>query len=113
VRDGGRVVRDAAVHLSADVLVDALRARDLLELVLDVCRARGVLLHDLCGRARSQSVCRARHEVWWCIRHHPERSYSLGEIARLFGRDPSTVFDGVRAHGRHVSSDADPPSEVI
>jgi len=86
----------------SDVVVDALQVRDLLELVLDVCSRRGVLLHELCGRLRSQGITGARHEAWWRIHHHPERSYSLSEIARLFGRDPSTVLAGVRAHAHRL-----------
>lgn len=96
----------------ATEVIDALSARDLLDLVLDVCRARGVVLHDLCGRDRSQSVSRARQEAWWRIHHHPYRCYSLSEIARLFRRDPSTVLAGVRAHGRHITEQAAPPAEV-
>jgi len=36
------------------------------------------------------------------MRHHPERYYSLLEIARLFGRDHGTVLAGVRAHDRRL-----------
>jgi len=34
---------------NVDVIVRDLKARHLLALVLDVCRPRGVLLHELCG----------------------------------------------------------------
>jgi chromosomal replication initiation ATPase DnaA len=90
------------MSIPSQLVVEALEARDLLDLVLDVCRRRGVLLDELCGRLRSQSIAGARHEAWWRIRHHPERAYSLSEIARLFGRDPSTVLAGVRAHAHHL-----------
>lgn len=86
----------------ANILAD-LDARDLLELVTNVCRTRGVLLHELCGRTRSQSVSHARHETWWLLRHHPERDYSLSEIGRLFGRDHTTVRHGIEIHRRRVS----------
>jgi len=88
--------------LIAGRVIDALRARDLLELVEDICRTRGVVLHELCGRTRSRSVSRARHETWWCIRRHPERHYSVLEIARLFGRDHTTVSAGIDAHRRRL-----------
>jgi len=87
----------------ADVVIE-LGARDLLALVVDVCRTRGVKLDDLCGRARSRSVSRARQEVWWRLRTDPERYFSLPEIARLFGRDHTTVLAGVAAHEHRTSS---------
>jgi chromosomal replication initiation ATPase DnaA len=84
-------------------VADQLRARDLLTLVDDVCKRRGVTLDEVCGRARSQAISRTRQEVWWRIRHHPERSYSYPEIARLFARDHSTIIAGISAHGRRGS----------
>jgi chromosomal replication initiation ATPase DnaA len=86
------------------VVVDGLRARDLFALVDEVCRSRGVTLDEVCGRARSQAVSCARQEVWWRIRHHPERNYSYPEIARLFARDSTTVIAGINAHERRVSA---------
>jgi chromosomal replication initiation ATPase DnaA len=88
--------------LPSDV-ANQLRARDLLPLVDDVCKCRGVTLDDVCGRARSQAIARARHEVWWRIRHHPEREYSYPEIARLFARDHTTIMAGISAHERRAS----------
>jgi chromosomal replication initiation ATPase DnaA len=82
-----------------------LRARELLALVDDVCKRRGVTLDELCGRARSQAISRARHEVWWRIRHHPEREYSYPEIARIFARDHTTIMAGISAHERRASVD--------
>jgi chromosomal replication initiation ATPase DnaA len=75
----------------------------MLTLVDDVCKRRGVTLDEVCGRARSQAISRARQEVWWRIRHHPERSYSYPEIARLFARDHSTIIAGICAHERRAS----------
>lgn len=101
------ISRTSDVVTTAHV-VDALRARDLLELALEVCKTRGVLLQDLCGRTRAQSVARARHEAWWRIRNHPERYYSLFEIARLFERDPATVSVGVARHQQRLDRRAAP-----
>jgi chromosomal replication initiation ATPase DnaA len=81
-------------------VVRQLRRRHLLPLTHDICKRRGVTLHDVCGRARSQAISRARQEVWWCIRHHPQREYSFPEIARLFARDHTTIMAGIRAHER-------------
>jgi chromosomal replication initiation ATPase DnaA len=54
----------------------------------------------LCGRRRTHAVATARHELWWLIRHHPDRCYSYSEIARLVSRDHATVLQGVVAHDR-------------
>lgn len=97
--------RPAGIRATGSTIIDALAARDLLELVDDVCRLRGVARADLCGRIRSRSVSRARQETWWRLRLHPHRFYSLVEIARLFGRDHATVRAGVLAHARRLAAD--------
>lgn len=84
-------------------VVANLRVRGLLELLNDVCTHRGITRHELCGRARTRAVSRARHELWCLIFEHPERSYSLSEIARLFDRDHSTVLDGIQTHRRRMA----------
>jgi chromosomal replication initiation ATPase DnaA len=86
---------------AAAAVVQDLQARNLLELVQQVGARRGVCLTELCGRTRTRNVVAARHEVWWRIRNHPERCYSLHEIAHLFGNDHATVWAGLRAHQRH------------
>jgi chromosomal replication initiation ATPase DnaA len=85
-------------------IADDLEARDLLALVDDVCRRRGVPRLLILGRARTQSVSRARQEIWWLLRHDPERHYSLLEIARLFRRDHATIVAGLAAHARRSQS---------
>jgi chromosomal replication initiation ATPase DnaA len=85
-------------------IVDDLAARDLLSLVDEVCHRRGVPRALLLGRVRTQSVSRARQEIWWLLRHHPERHYSLLEIACLFRRDHATIVAGLAAHARRVAS---------
>jgi chromosomal replication initiation ATPase DnaA len=88
--------------ICAPAVLENLRSRDLLALVREISTRRGVPLDELCGRQRARSVSRARQEVWWRMRHHPERYYSLLEIARLFGRDHGTVVAGIRAHDRRL-----------
>jgi len=83
-------------------IADNLRARDLLPLVDEVCKRRGVTLDEVCGRARSQAVSRARHEVWWRLRHHPDREYSYPEIAQIFARDHTTIMAGISAYERRT-----------
>jgi|HubBroStandDraft_6_1064221.scaffolds.fasta_scaffold1127873_2 chromosomal replication initiation ATPase DnaA len=89
--------------MTSNRIIDALRERDLDAIALDVAARRGVPLAELCGRGRTQSVARARHEVWWRIRHHPERYLSLPEIARLFGRDHTTIMAGIEAHAQRLA----------
>lgn len=90
------------------VVLDDLRRRDLLDLVEEVAVRRGVLVDHLCGTARTLSVSRARQEAWWRMRRHPERCFSLFEIARLFGRHHTTIMAGVAAHARRLEKDATP-----
>ena len=86
------------MHRRHLALLDELDARGLLDLVDDLCRRRGVLRRELLGRHRTRGVVRARHELWWLLRHDPERTYSLPELARLFDRDHTTILAGVAAH---------------
>jgi chromosomal replication initiation ATPase DnaA len=90
--------------MDAPDVVDSLRVRDLLALVDDVCKRRGVTLDEVCGRTRSRAVSYARQEVWWRIRYHPERYYSYPEIARLFARDHATIIAGIAAYERRVTA---------
>jgi chromosomal replication initiation ATPase DnaA len=83
---------------SSNDVIAALAARGLLELLDEVCCRRGVTRNDVCGDGRSRAVAYARHELWSLIRDYPQRSYSYPEIARLVGRDHSTVFQGITAH---------------
>jgi chromosomal replication initiation ATPase DnaA len=83
---------------SADAVIEDLRAHELFDLLEDVRRRRGVALTDICGDCRTQSVAAARREIWWRIRHHPERCYSLLEIARFFGTDHTTVRAALLAY---------------
>jgi len=79
-------------------IVDALRIRDLLGLVDDICHRRGVTRDELCGAVRTRAICRARQEAWWRIRHLPGHDYSYQEIGKLFGRDHTTILHGVHAY---------------
>jgi chromosomal replication initiation ATPase DnaA len=92
-------------------IIDALRVRDLLDFVDEVCRRRGVTREELCGRGRTQAVVRARQELWWQLRQHPERHYSLCEIGRLFGRDHSTVLHGIDAYRRRLHDPLSQPQQ--
>jgi chromosomal replication initiation ATPase DnaA len=87
---------------SVHAVVDDLRRRDLLGLVEEIAARHGVLVDHLCGSSRTPSVSRARQEAWWQMRHHPERYYSLIDIAGIFGRHHTTVMAGIEAHARRL-----------
>jgi hypothetical protein len=93
--------------LALGVLAE-LNARELLPLVRDVCRLHGVTLDEVCGLLRSRSIVRARHEAWWRVRNHPGRHYSLGDVARIFGKARKSVTGGVRAHARRLAAPSAP-----
>ncbi len=82
----------------SEAIIAALGTRGLLDIVDAVCDQRGVTRDELCGRGRSHAVAAARHELWWLMRHHPDRCYSYSEIARIVGRDHATVLHGVVTH---------------
>lgn len=72
-----------------------LRERDLLADVERVCRERRVLVADVLGGSREQSVSRARHAVW---RDLTERyGMSTLEMGRLLGNNHVSIM---RALGR-------------
>jgi chromosomal replication initiation ATPase DnaA len=91
-----------------DPILHELSIRGLLELADAVCSRRGVTRDELCGRGRSRAVAAARHELWWLIRHHPERCYSYWEIGRIVSRDHATVLHGVAAYQRLHAAQATP-----
>ena len=93
-----------------EAILAALSVRGLLNLVDTVCATRGVTRLELCWRDRTQAVATARQELWWLIRHHPERRYSLPEIARIVGRDRTTVLHGINAHRRRQTCPSPPES---
>jgi hypothetical protein len=89
-----------------------LTARDLLPIVRDVCRQHGVTLEEVCGTLRTRSIVLARREVWWRVRNHPERHYSVDDVSRIFGKGNSTVDEGIRAHARRLAATTDRPKDV-
>jgi chromosomal replication initiation ATPase DnaA len=90
----------------ATAVFSALRAHNLLALLDEICHHRGVLVHEVCGESRKQSVSWARQELWFQIRNHPDRHYSYAEIARLFHRDHTTVRHGIQTHIRRIRDDS-------
>ena len=91
---------------AAQRVIDNLKIRGLLDLVDHVCARRGVTRAELCGRRRTRSLARARHELWYLMIEHPERYYSHSEIGRLFERNHTSIMSGVRGHRRRQASAA-------
>jgi len=87
---------------SAGAVLAAPETRNLTRLLDEVCRRRGVVREELCGRTRTSSVSRARQELWWLIRNQADLHYSLPEIASVFRRDHITVLHGIQAHQRRA-----------
>jgi hypothetical protein len=71
-----------------------LIARGFGEILDAVCRKHGAIEEEVCGRARTASVVRARVELWVEMR---ARGHSVTEIAHFFDRDHSTVIQVMQA----------------
>jgi chromosomal replication initiation ATPase DnaA len=103
IRKAERNVRDPS---PVTMVIDQLRRRGLWQLVEAVCERRGVTPDELCGRARTRSVARARHELWWMIRALPDRHYSYTELGRMFRCNPATILQGIAVHERLLAAPA-------
>jgi len=91
VRRGHRL---AGLHVLTVPAVRVAREATPHDLVDVVCRVLRVPRALLFSRARSRDVTYARHLAWYALRRsHLARCH---EIARMFGRDHSTVIEGVR-----------------
>ncbi len=81
--------------------LEELAERGLLDRVIATCRAHGVHLEEVHGRTRRAQYTAARVAIWAWLR---EMGWSLEEVGRLFGRDHSTVRDGLAYASRRRSS---------
>jgi chromosomal replication initiation ATPase DnaA len=63
--------------------------------IREICERRGVSVAEVMGRSRYKNVCSARKEVYAMLR---DESLSYPVIGRMFGRDHTTVVDGVRRY---------------
>lgn len=87
-------MKPGAPAVSSGAVIYALRDRDMLDVVREVCAANHVTIGQVCGRARHASIATARHAVWTIIRSRFGLSYP--EIGELFGVDHTTVMAGIR-----------------
>jgi chromosomal replication initiation ATPase DnaA len=66
-------------------------------IIAQVCDRHGVAVDEVMGRSRYKRICLARKEAYAMLR---EEKLSFPTIARMFGRDHTTVVDGVQRHRR-------------
>jgi chromosomal replication initiation ATPase DnaA len=66
------------------------------EIAMEVCRARGVTVRDLRGRSHAPHLVEARVEVM--RRLASELGYSPQAIAKVLGRNRTTIIYHMRAH---------------
>ena len=65
--------------------------------IAQLCESRGVSVDDIIGRSRLTRVSKVRKEVYTMLR---DERVSFPVIAQMFGRDHTTVVDGVQRHRR-------------
>ena len=66
-------------------------------IIAQVCDRHGVAVEEVMGRSRFKRVCTARKEAYAMLR---EERLSYPTIGRMFGRDHTTVVDGVQRYER-------------
>ena len=66
-------------------------------IIAQVCDRHGVAVEEVLGRSRYKRVCLARKEAYVMLR---QERLSYLTIARMFGRDHTTVVDGVQRYRR-------------
>lgn len=49
--------------------------------------------YEILGRSRLKTVAKARHAAWWLCRRTTDLSYP--QLGKLFGRDHTTIINGV------------------
>jgi chromosomal replication initiation ATPase DnaA len=59
-----------------------------------ICRAANVTVQELHSKERTRALVDARHAVWLLLYEHV--GHSFNDIARMYGRDHTTVAHGVR-----------------
>ena len=73
----------------------------------DACRKHGLTMEELRGTTRRRDIVHARQECFYRMRTEVTalgRPLSLPRIARLFGRDHSTIVHGIERHAQRMVS---------
>jgi len=76
-------------------------------IIAQVCDRHGVAVEEVLGRSRYKRVCLARKEVYVMLR---QERLSYLTIARMFGRDHTTVVDGVQRYRRDHDGGSEEPA---
>lgn len=74
-------------------------------IAVEVAKMHGVTFEDIVGRSRHKLIVLARNEAMYRVRNEVTikgRPISFPEIARLFGREHTTVLHSYRNHTRQV-----------
>lgn len=77
----------------------------------EVCAVTGVTRRAMLSATSTRHVSRARQVAWWLIRE--TTGLSLKSIARVFGRDHTTVHHGIRVVGRQVRDIRSWPHDIF
>jgi hypothetical protein len=76
-------------------------------IIAQVCDRHGVAVEEVLGRSRYKRVCLARKEAYVMLR---QERLSYPTIGRMFGRDHTTVVDGVQRHRRDNDGGSEEPA---
>ena len=90
-----RVRQPTEVRAPEAVLLE-LTARGLIDLAREVAKQHHAHLHEIAGRSRERHIARARFDLWWRVYSH--HGLSTPTLGRIFGRDHTTIIDGIAAH---------------
>ena len=91
---GAAAAAAARPVVSTEKIVAGLKDIGLYPLVDTVCRRFFLRVPDVCGRSRTKNIVKARHAVWWELRHRC--SFSYVELSRIFDRDHTTIVHAMR-----------------
>ena len=75
-------------------IANPARPGSVRQAIQDVSAATGVSVEDLLGRGRRREITQARQLAMFIAR---EKGAAYSVIARVFGRDHTTIIHGVRA----------------
>jgi chromosomal replication initiation ATPase DnaA len=81
------------------MILDGLRRRRLGEMTGAIAARYHVTETELTGTVRTQQVVRARHALWAEMK---ALGFSWSEMGRIFQRDHSSIFYGVRNHHKRL-----------
>lgn len=90
--------------MTSQQIMARLRERDgdgeLLTLTKRIASAHNVTLDEMLGTCRESASSHARQALWAAL--HERGHWSYPRLAKLFGRDHSTIIFGVNAHRERV-----------